>query len=89
MDDLMNLARDKFQNLLKELHKLNEKGVAIRMIGEISLLPMSVRQPAAELEAKTKNNNNYILNICIAYTRNLLITNGILENVYKNLGDNF
>ena len=66
----MRLAREKFLKLLKEAHRLHEKGVSIRMIGEVSLLPMSVRQPAAELEAKTRHNNKYKLNICIAYTRN-------------------
>ena len=65
----MNLARDKFLKLLKDVHRLHEKGVSIRMIGEVALLPMSVRQPAAELEAKTRHNTNYKLNICIAYTR--------------------
>ena len=70
----MALAREKFLALLKEINKLNEKGIRIRMIGEISLLPMSVRQPAAELELKTKNNSNYILNICLAYTRNISYT---------------
>ena len=66
----MNLARSKFLDILKEIHQLNEQGVCIRMIGEMSLLPLSVRQPAAELELKTKHNTKYILNICIAYTRN-------------------
>jgi len=71
VDGLMNLARDKFLKLLKDVHRLHEKGVSIRMIGEVALLPMSVRQPAAELEAKTRHNTNYKLNICIAYTSRL------------------
>jgi len=71
VDGLMKLAREKFLKLLKDVHRLHEKGVSIRMIGEVSLLPMSVRQPAAELEAKTRHNNKYKLNICIAYTSRL------------------
>ena len=79
----MDLARDKFLELLKEINKLNEKGIRIRMIGEISLLPMSVRQPAAELELKTKNNSNYILNICLAYTRNISHKNKVPGSNWK------
>jgi len=84
VNNLMDLARQKFLELLKEINKLNEKGIRIRMIGEISLLPMSVRQPAAELELKTKNNSNYILNICLAYTSRLELldaTKRLLEEV--------
>ena len=81
----MALAREKFLALLKEINKLNEKGIRIRMIGEISLLPMSVRQPAAELELKTKNNSNYILNICLAYTRNISYTSDSVPGLSLNM----
>ncbi|CBY19334.1 unnamed protein product [Oikopleura dioica] len=75
VDGLMTLAREKFLQLLSEQAKLKEKGVRIRMIGEIDLLPADVRQPAAELEQKTRNNNSYTLNICIAYTSRLECVN--------------
>ena len=67
----MRLAREKFLDLLAEVSRLNSKGVMIRIIGEVELLPPEVRQPAAELEHKTRQNSSYILNICIAYTSRL------------------
>ena len=67
----MRLAREKFLELLREVSRLNSKGVMIRIIGEVELLPPEVRQPAAELEHKTRQNSQYILNICIAYTSRL------------------
>jgi ditrans,polycis-polyprenyl diphosphate synthase len=79
VDGLMTLAREKFLQLLSEQAKLKEKGVRIRMIGEIDLLQADVRQPAAELEQKTRNNNSYTLNICIAYTRFVFILNNCLH----------
>ena len=71
----MNLAREKFLSLLKEVKELNDRGVMIRFIGEVELLPPDVRQPAAELEYKTRQNEKYTLNICIAYTSRLEVVN--------------
>jgi ditrans,polycis-polyprenyl diphosphate synthase len=67
----MNLFRNQVLKLLKEISELNSRGVMIRIIGEIELLPPNVRQPAAELEFKTRQNKKYILNICFAYTSRL------------------
>jgi len=71
----MKLLRDKYHALLKEVAKLNEKGVQIRTIGEVELLPADVREPAAELEYKTRKNTTYTLNICVAYTSRLELVN--------------
>ena len=59
----MKLAREKFLELLKHVSKLEEKGVRIRMIGEVELLPPDVRQPAAELEHKTRRNSQAMSNL--------------------------
>ena len=65
VDGLMKLAREKFLELLQNVAKLEEKGVRIRMIGEVELLPSDVRQPAAELEHKTRQNSKERLKIFI------------------------
>ena len=65
VDGLMKLAREKFLELLQNVAKLEKKGVRIRMIGEVELLSSDVRQPAAELEHKTRQNSKERLKIFI------------------------
>lgn len=44
VDTLMTLAREKFSRLMDEKEKLQEKGIKIRVIGNLHLLPTDLQQ---------------------------------------------
>lgn len=73
----MLLAREKFKQLLEERDKLHEKGICIRVMGNLELLPKDIQKTIAEAMLLTKDNNNAILNIAFAYTSRDEILNSI------------
>lgn len=77
VNDLLNLARDKFNELLKELPKLHEYGVRVRIIGNISLLPKDLQSLIAKAMIKTECNDKLYLNIAFSYTSRDEITQAI------------
>lgn len=50
-----------------------ERGIKIRIIGNISLLPEDLIKLIAEAELATKDNSNAILNVAFSYTGFLFI----------------
>ncbi|XP_011333351.1 dehydrodolichyl diphosphate synthase complex subunit DHDDS isoform X2 [Ooceraea biroi] len=79
VDDLMELARQKFQGLLDNSKNIMENGVCIRVIGNLSLLPENIRKLISQVIIMTKNNNKTNLNIAFAYTSRDEITNAIKD----------
>lgn len=77
VDDLMALTRDKFKALLAEREKLMEKGLRIRIIGNISLLSDDIVKMIAEVELLTKDNSKALLNVAFAYTAQDEMTNAV------------
>lgn len=77
VDTLMTLAHEKFDRLLEERDKLNEKGVRINVIGNISLLPNDLQATIARAMLMTRNNNKAILNVAFSYTSRDEITHSI------------
>ncbi|ELS02084.1 undecaprenyl diphosphate synthase [Xenococcus sp. PCC 7305] len=59
--------------LIKELKEMNEEGVRIRFIGDLSPLPESLQQEIAHSMAITKNNNAVNFNVAINYGSRLEI----------------
>lgn len=68
VDDLLNLAIEKFEKLLYDLPKLHEYGVRLRVIGNISLLPMDLQKLIARTTLATEDNDKLFLNVAMAYT---------------------
>ena len=68
VDTLMGLAREKFKQLLGERDRLHEKGICIRVVGNLKLLPLDMQKTVAEAILMTKDNKNAILNVAFAYT---------------------
>lgn len=68
VDALMELSRQKFEQLLSEKDKLMEHGVCIRIIGNLSLLPQDIQKLIAQAMILTKDNNKTFLNVAFAYT---------------------
>lgn len=87
VDTLMGLAKEKFAKVLEEKEKLNEKGVKIRVIGNLDMLPNDVQKVVAEAMLLTKDNNKSILNVAFAYTSRDEITHSI-KSIVEGLEDN-
>lgn len=63
---LMNLYAKSFDNLIKDERVIKNK-IKIRLIGKVDLLPQYVRDAARRAEEFTKNYDNFLLNVAIAY----------------------
>jgi ditrans,polycis-polyprenyl diphosphate synthase len=87
VDTLMGLAKEKFAKVLEEKEKLHEKGVKIRVIGNIDMLPSDVQKVVAEATLLTRDNNKSILNVAFAYTSRDEITNSI-KSIVEGVEDN-
>lgn len=87
VDTLMNLAREKFHKLISEEEMLREKGIHIRVIGNLSLLPDDLKQLIARSMLITKDNNKAFLNVAFAYTSQEEITSAI-QNIVKAAENN-
>ena len=86
VDTLMSMAREKFSMLLKERDKLHERGICIRIIGNLKLLPVDIQQTIAEAMLLTKGNSTAILNVCFAYTSRDEIAHSI-KDIVKGVKD--
>jgi len=96
LDHLFDLFKKWFEKF-KDSKEIHDNKVKIKFIGELNLVPEEIRKKALELEEKTKNYNNYILNFCFAYggrlelvhAFNKLLKQGIKEvkeeDITKNL----
>ncbi|XP_077297201.1 dehydrodolichyl diphosphate synthase subunit [Arctopsyche grandis] len=68
LETLMTLATEKFQRLLDESDLLMERGVCVRVVGKLSLLPAKLRSLIAKAMILTKDNDKATLNVAFAYT---------------------
>ncbi|XP_023290824.1 uncharacterized protein LOC105698423 [Orussus abietinus] len=84
IDGIMELAKQKFQRLLDERDKLMEHGIHIRVIGNLSLIPMDIRKLIAEAMLITRHNNKVFLNVAFAYTSRDEITQAV-KNVVEGV----
>ncbi|KAG8588708.1 hypothetical protein GDO81_006070 [Engystomops pustulosus] len=79
VDGLMELARQKFTRLLEEKDKLQKHEVCIRVIGDLSLLPLDIQKLIAQAVLETKAYSKCFLNVCFAYTSRHEVTNAVCE----------
>lgn len=68
VDNLLELATEKFKKLLEEKEMLEKHGVCIRVLGNLSLLPKSLQETIAKAVQMTKDHNKAVLNVCMPYT---------------------
>jgi tritrans,polycis-undecaprenyl-diphosphate synthase [geranylgeranyl-diphosphate specific] len=64
---LMQLFEKEFQRLLKD-NRITENKIKLRFIGDKERLNKKLQQLTKELEEKTKNYNNFIINFAVAYS---------------------
>ncbi|KAI7806832.1 dehydrodolichyl diphosphate synthase [Triplophysa rosa] len=79
VDGLIELARQKFSRLLMEHENLEKHGVCVRVLGDLTLLPLDLQQLIANAVVSTKAHNKCFLNVCFAYTSRHEIANAVKE----------
>ncbi|KAJ1528906.1 hypothetical protein ONE63_007275 [Megalurothrips usitatus] len=67
VNDLMELCKQKFEQLLKDKEKLKADDVQYRILGRIELIPRDLRNVMAEVVLATKENGGLTVNIAFAY----------------------
>lgn len=65
LDYLFQLFKKEFKNMDRE--KIEKNKIKIRFIGNLGLLPEDLKEQCEKIEKETENNNNFIVNFCIAY----------------------
>lgn len=76
---VMELMQEKIEGLIKEDSLVNRYGVRVYFIGNLNLVPKSVRLAAERAMASTAGNSRAILSICMAYTSTDEIVHAVQE----------
>ena len=64
VDFLINLFTEVLKNEIKEIH---QESIKIKFIGDLTPLPETLRKTIYSSESLTKNNNAFLLNVCVNY----------------------
>ena len=64
VDFLINLFSDVLRNEIREIH---EESTKIKFIGDLTPFPEHLKKIIFSSESLTKNNNKFLLNICVNY----------------------
>ena len=64
VDYLINLFAEVLKN---EIEELNQESIKIKFIGNLTPFPESLKKIIYDSESLTKNNNNFLLNVCVNY----------------------
>lgn len=69
VDYLLNIMKKEFEKMSepKEFEKIEKNKIKIRFIGNLDLLPKDLKKTCLDLEFKTSENSNYLINFCLAY----------------------
>lgn len=68
VDTLMQMAKVKFEKLIDDQNKLKERGICVRIVGNLAMLPIDLQKTMAKVMLLTKNNDRVVWNIAFAYT---------------------
>ena len=61
---LINLFSEVLRNEIKEIH---EESTKIKFLGDLSPFPETLKKIISNSESLTKNNNKFLLNVCVNY----------------------
>jgi len=61
---LINLFKEVLSNEIKEIH---QESIKIKFIGDLNPFPETLKKIICSSESLTKNNNNFLLNVCVNY----------------------
>ena len=84
VDYILNLMRTEFKKLSepKEFEKIKNK-IKIRFIGNLDLLPVDLKKICLDLEFKTSENSEYLINFALAYNGKQEIIRAIKNIIRK------
>lgn len=68
VDLLMEMAAEKFGQLLFEADRLKKDQICVRFFGNLELLPIKLQRMIGELMLLTRSHQKSFLNVCLAYT---------------------
>jgi ditrans,polycis-polyprenyl diphosphate synthase len=75
VDALMTLATQKFKKLMEKSDLIQQQGVRVRVLGEVTMLPLELQQIIAKAVHMSRHNTRAVLNVCFAYTSRQEIVN--------------
>ncbi len=76
MSNLLNVMLGCFRTLIRQKEALLRRGIGIKVVGKLDMLPLDLQMVARELMEATENcRANISLNIALAYTSREEITN--------------
>ena len=64
VDFLINLFSEVLRNEIEEIH---EESTKIKFIGDLNPFPETLKKIISSSESLTKNNNKFLLNVCVNY----------------------
>ena len=64
VDFLINLFSEVLKNEIDEIH---QESIKLKFIGDISPFPETLKKILSNSESLTKNNNKFLLNVCVNY----------------------
>ncbi len=64
VDFLINLFREVLQN---EIQKIHEESTKIKFLGDLTPFPETLKKIISSSESLTKNNNEFLFNVCVNY----------------------
>lgn len=79
VNDIFDIAKNKFVELLSKEDVIHKNGVAIKVLGDLSRLPDDLRRIMETTVHSTRNNTRATLNVCFAYTSQHEITRAVQE----------
>lgn len=79
VDGLMELAKQKFTELLEERELIQKHEVCVRILGDLELLPRDVQEIVAKTMNMSRNNRRAVLNVCFAYTSRCEMAHGVKQ----------
>jgi ditrans,polycis-polyprenyl diphosphate synthase len=85
IDWLMELAKQRFTQMIAHGELAEKYGVRIRILGDRSLLPADVLKVLEEAEQVTRQNKRAVLNVCFPYTSRHEMAHAMKHIVKHNL----
>ena len=64
VDFLINLFSEVLKNEIEEIH---QESIKLKFIGDLTPFPQTLKETIYSSESLTKNNNTFLLNICVNY----------------------
>ncbi len=86
-NEVSTLMRLIVKSLKDETDELNQNGVKLISIGDLSKLPEDVQSELNDAFEKTKNNSRMVLNLALSYSGRLELINAI-KSISKNISEN-